>query len=66
MSSPQMMRMFGFLSELLVAGLDCFVCANEFAIEPVKKIAAINAANIVITEELNLNFIKDLLSSYVE
>ena len=54
-----MKRMFGFSSVLL----DCLVCANEFAIEPVKKIATMNVAKIVKTEFVIFVFINNFLLS---
>ena len=62
MSSPQMIRMFGFLSELLAAGLDCFVCAIEVGVDPVKKNAAINAAIEKTFRFGALEFMRDFLS----
>jgi hypothetical protein len=56
--------MFGFLPAVDAAGLDCVVWAIEFSTEPVKKIAAMNAAQIVKTEFVIFVSISD--SSFID
>ena len=58
-----MTRIFGFLSVLL-AGLDCFACANNVDAEHNYKNAAIGAATENVFSFVSLDFMHDFLSLF--